>query len=357
MNRTGSSGDAPEGWSLDDMKRNLALRRLLANKGGLFGGGWTRFKAEQQNAAPQSGPVGFIPHIPRKPLDLPPWITPTVPIPRASSLPFDLPMLNRIAASASQRSGSRYDPAKVGLPGDQPSVQGGTVGAAQQRLAGRNQDRAALGTGSVKRAISAPSRSPQIDPSRTDVFERGPDGKLHPILGWRTTGPFDFDAWSDNIDWRGVGRDLAEIAVGSAGFGKGVTAVAPGLIKTLGPKLGFKVAKGAVHGHHPDAIFMGGRPEQELYDLIGKFHARFHGRLRSLFKEAGGFPPVGGPGGSRKVWAEFLKANPGERGRAIEILRRLSREFDTEHGTSILPALEKELKIVNPTPRNVPIRK
>ena len=133
--------------------------------------------------------------------------------------------------------------------------------------------------------------------------------------------------------------------------------MAPGLIKKLGPKLGFKVAKGSVHGHHPDAIFMGGRPEQELYDLIGKFHARFHGRLSSLFKEAGGFPPVGGPGGSREVWAKFLKANAGSRERAVEILRSFSREFDIEHGTSILPALEKELKIVNSTPRSVPIRK
>lgn len=50
-----------------------------------------------------------------------------------------------------------------------------------------------------------------IDSSRTNVFREGPDGKLHPIEGWRTTGPWDPEAWSHNIDWKGVVQDLLTI--------------------------------------------------------------------------------------------------------------------------------------------------
>ena len=65
-------------------------------------------------------------------------------------------------------------------------------------------------------APSAASRAP-IDPARTPVFERGPDGKLQPVAGWHTTGPFDVGAWAHNIDWLGVVRDLGDIAVGAIG--------------------------------------------------------------------------------------------------------------------------------------------
>lgn len=67
-----------------------------------------------------------------------------------------------------------------------------------------------------------PSQQPPIDPAKTPVFQTGPDGKLHPIQGWHTTGPFDFGAWSHNIHWGGVAKDLGEIGTGVASFFGGV---------------------------------------------------------------------------------------------------------------------------------------
>jgi len=46
-----------------------------------------------------------------------------------------------------------------------------------------------------------------------------PDGKLRPIGGWHTTGPFDFGQWAHNIDWPGVGWDLATDALGFSAAG------------------------------------------------------------------------------------------------------------------------------------------
>lgn len=63
----------------------------------------------------------------------------------------------------------------------------------------------------------APQRRP--DSQRTNVFQRGADGKLHPIPGWTTTGPFDFGRWTRNINVPGVVRDLGLIAAGSIGGG------------------------------------------------------------------------------------------------------------------------------------------
>lgn len=62
---------------------------------------------------------------------------------------------------------------------------------------------------------AAPRRDAPIDPSRTPVFETGPDGKLRPIPGWTTTGPFEFGRWAHNVDWLGAGRDLAGVAAGA----------------------------------------------------------------------------------------------------------------------------------------------
>lgn len=65
----------------------------------------------------------------------------------------------------------------------------------------------------------ASNRSGQVrpDPRRTEVFKTGPDGKLHPVEGWTTTGPFEVDRWRKNIDWGGVADDLSSIAIDSAG--------------------------------------------------------------------------------------------------------------------------------------------
>jgi len=79
-----------------------------------------------------------------------------------------------------------------------------------------SEDSDALAGGSTSGRMPSTSPAPHnsgqaIDPSRVDVFQPGPDGKLHPIPGWRTTGPFDFGTWAHYFDWGGVARDLAEI--------------------------------------------------------------------------------------------------------------------------------------------------
>lgn len=66
------------------------------------------------------------------------------------------------------------------------------------------------------RGVSSPSGQGRPDPRQTEVFRRGPDGKLHPIEGWTTTGPFEFGRWRDNIDWGGVADDLGGIVIDSA---------------------------------------------------------------------------------------------------------------------------------------------
>ena len=98
---------------------------------------------------------------------------------------------------------------------------------------GRADQLIASNTALLAAALQKPR---QLDSQRTDVFQRGPDGKLHPVPGWTTTGPFDFGRWTRNINLPGVARDLALIAAGSIGGGglqgfralRGVTGVAGG---------------------------------------------------------------------------------------------------------------------------------
>jgi hypothetical protein len=80
----------------------------------------------------------------------------------------------------------------------------------------------------TQQAPAAARPAEPIDPYRTNVFRQGPDGKLHPIEGWRTTGPYDVDIWRRNIDWKGVGDDFVTLAgrvagvidpLGAAGMG------------------------------------------------------------------------------------------------------------------------------------------
>lgn len=217
-----------------------------------------------------------------------------------------------------------------------------------------SQERAPPGARPTTQAISAAKPNPRIDPSRTDVFQRGPDGKLHPIPGWRTTGPFDFATWSHNIDWKGVGRDLEAIGTAAATI---MTSGAPAALEALAlDGIAGAGIKGAIHGHHVYPKFMGGRLTQKTYELIAQFHSKFHVNLQAALKGPG-IPRVGGRGGSKDDWAEFFKMYPEARDKAVEILRRVSRDFDIEHGTLILPALEKELRIARPSPKVPPPRK
>ena len=350
MDLTGSAGDAPDGWSLDDIKRYLTLQRFLPKNSGLFGSGWARFMANQEDAGAGATPSNSMPNTLQKPVALAPWIAPTVP-----SSPVDLSSLSQLLlnGSAAPKAGPGgfdvFDPVNMGLRPPSNVV----AGAIPPRGAVNNltQVSAPSGAGPATRATSATKAPPPIDPSKTDVFQRGPDGKLHPIPGWRTTGPFDFGTWSHNIDWDGVGRDLTNIGIAATtimGSGAPAALEALDLGDIFGPAL-----KGVVHGHHVDPRFMGGRAAQETYDLIAQFHSKFHVNLQRALKEAG-FPPVGSKAGSREVWAQFFKDYPGARDKAVEILRQVSRDFDIERGTSILPSLEKELRIAKPTTRVPP---
>jgi hypothetical protein len=185
---------------------------------------------------------------------------------------------------------------------------------------------------------------------RTDVFQRGADGKLHPIPGWHTTGPFDAGAWSHNIDWGGVGKDLGNIASGAADF-MGLGAGAAALVKELGYDIGPAVVRGIVHGHHPYPRFMGGSAEQELARLHQSLHSKFHGELGAGLKEAG-FPPVGGIRGSTEEWAKHFDDIPGSLDKATEVLRHVTRNFDKKNGTRIMRYLDKALpKEKVPPPR------
>jgi hypothetical protein len=190
-----------------------------------------------------------------------------------------------------------------------------------------------------------PNQQPPIDPSRTPVFQTGPDGKLHPIPGWHTTGPFDFGAWSHNIHWGGVAKDLTNIGMGVATFFSGV-GLGGELLSALGPEAETAVAEGiaespaakaaaeAIHRHHVDPRYMGGAADGEQVDLVGRLHRAFHSMLGKAQREAG-FPPVGGKSGSKIKWDEHFDRNPGSRDEAYEILRRVSREFDEIYGTNI----------------------
>lgn len=113
----------------------------------------------------------------------------------------------------------------------------------------------AAGNSAVNKAEAGPRQpAARPDPRRTEVFKPGADGKLHPVEGWTTTGPFDVEQWLDNIDWLGVGRDLARITAGSfAGMG------APGLASQMGATgvtgAGISAADGLALG---GGVYLGG---------------------------------------------------------------------------------------------------
>ena len=112
--------------------------------------------------------------------------------------------------------------------------------------------------------------------------------------------------------------------------------------------------KEAIERHHALPKFMGGRVDQELVDLYQSLHRKFHGNLADALGEAG-FPRVGGKNGGAFDWGDHFAGNPGSYEKAIGRLRRVTRDFDETHGTSISPYLEKELQSglsKPPPPRN-----
>ena len=67
----------------------------------------------------------------------------------------------------------------------------------------------------------------------------------------------------------------------------------------------------------------------------------------------GRIPPVGGKSGSKIMWDKHYDRYPGSREEAMEILRRVSREFDEIYGTNIsskLPPASNGSEIGTPPP-------
>jgi hypothetical protein len=95
--------------------------------------------------------------------------------------------------------------------------------------------------------------------------------------------------------------------------------------------------------HHPFPKFMGGPIRQDLEALKAWRHRVFHADLASALREAG-FPPVGSRAGSKAAWLDHFRMKPGSEEKAIEILRRVTADFDRAHGSSITPKLEKALE-------------
>lgn len=81
--------------------------------------------------------------------------------------------------------------------------------------------------------IEGPAKA-RPDPYRTEVFKPGADGKLHPVEGWTTTGPFDFPRWAANIDWPRSARSaaglVADVLASGGTFGRASRASTPGVV-------------------------------------------------------------------------------------------------------------------------------
>lgn len=201
-------------------------------------------------------------------------------------------------------------------------------------------------------AIWAAGRQPgDLDLSRTEVFEPGEDGKLHPVPGWRTTGPFAVDDWLQRFDWDGVARDLAGITTGALTFLEG-GGLGAEVLNGLGYRIGPDFIRGIIEGHHALPKFMGGPNKQELAALFQSLHREFHVELSAALRKAG-FPRVGGKGGGIDDWAYFFERNIGKRDEALQILQDVTRSFDKRRGTKIskyLDAAMTQSKTPPPTP-------
>lgn len=245
-------------------------------------------------------------------------------------------------------NGLRPVPLSPTSPNDTPSGVGFSTAAPsarsmsylpEQQAASKGSNREASAPQPKRHGIWIAGRQPgELDPSQTEVFRRGPDGKLHAVPGWRTTDPFEFSEWSRMFDWGGVAGDLADITTGALDFmaGGGLTGE---IVKNLGYKIGPDIVRGIVHGHHSWPKFMGGPSKQDLARLHQSLHTMFHRDLATELKAAG-FPHVGGRGGGTRNWAEYFAKNPEKQDEAMAILQRVSREFDRKNGTKVSKYLD-----------------
>jgi RHS repeat-associated protein len=95
------------------------------------------------------------------------------------------------------------------------------------------------------------------------------------------------------------------------------------------------LGQAVTHGHHPIPQFLGGNAKQELTQLPQPIHTEFHQVLNQNLKDAGIPLNVGGVGGSRENWIDYMLANPGTQNTALDAVLDASRAVDQKYGTNI----------------------
>jgi len=88
-------------------------------------------------------------------------------------------------------------------------------------------------------------------------------------------------------------------------------------------------------GHHGIPRFLGGLNKQLLSSIPKGLHEQFHRLLHQTLKR-GGFPNVGGRGGSYADWAGHMMDNPGSQRTAFDTLIRVAQKFDSKYGTQLV---------------------
>lgn len=198
--------------------------------------------------------------------------------------------------------------------------------------------RSAAGSGTQPQigTYGPPTTSPK--PSFFSYLFGGPAPITSP--GGNVVGYYDHDAGKVGLQITAAYASIASIfhpagwmeVVGTKAASPVIRAIDQGILEAL-------------QRHHPVPLHMGGRWLQELAPLRTSLHTDLHRMLRTAFKEVG-FPKVGGKGGSKADWVAHFEANPDSYSKALEILQRVTRDFDKTRGTNVTTYLERELAMM-----------
>ena len=331
MNQDGSPDDL--GWSLDDIARYLALQKYLPKNGGLFGSGWAQFMARQgaggaqaSQSSPATAPPQLAGQAPR-PAPLPHRIIPPAPAGTTNATH---------AAMAPLASRPGLTPSAGVLP-NQPHRSAGYMARSGATNASPGSLHPTAATGSPPpRPLAGTYSAPRPSDGFVSWLFGGPV-PLHGATG-EVVGYYDHQAARAGLEITGHVADLAQNVY--------TPDVPVGLLEHIAPGAAAAIARAIdewTEFHHPFPKFMGGPLRQGLEALKAWRHRLFHADLASALREAVPLP-VGGRAGSRDQWLEHFAKFPEAEDQAIEILRRVTAEFDRAHGSSITPKLEKALE-------------
>jgi hypothetical protein len=95
-------------------------------------------------------------------------------------------------------------------------------------------------------------------------------------------------------------------------------------------------------GHYPIPQFLGGHDNQVLHSLSNSDHSAFHTMLNHALK-TGGFDGLDG-NSSTDRWVGYFTNNPDEQRRALDIVLRLSGEYDHISGTRFRESVKHNLR-------------